>query len=155
MATRKKAEAEVLEGEIIVSESPGGAPGGTRTLWIYHPRDDFKITIPSEARVTFGYFNPAAAGSGREQNPWGRGGGGGETMKTTCLRVYADKTDKTQIAAFLGVDGFRDMETVKKTVLRRKVTIETNYEDDGIGNVTDAKKQLTAGAVYDEDEIAF
>lgn len=140
--------------EIILSTIE--ATDGPRTLWVYDPRDDFKITIPAGARVTFGYFNPTAntgGGNDRYGNP--SNGPGGQTMRTTCLRVYADKGDKSQLAAFLGVTGFRDMDAVKKTVMRRKVTIELNHEDDGIGNVTAARRQLMAPAVYDEDDQPF
>lgn len=138
--------------EIIISESAGGDPGGTRRLYVYDQGDDYILTIPSDARVTFGYFNPAAPKT--DSYRYGNGPGG-ETMKTTCLRIYADNSDKKQIGAFLGVRGFRDLDKVKKEIRRRKVTIETNFEDDGIGNVNAGRRQLTEGQRVDEDELPF
>lgn len=150
-----KQEVEVLEGEVILAQDEGGAPGGRRTLRVYDKaRGDFLIEIPSEARLTFGYFNPAASGDSDERYG-GMGGRGSTTMKTTCLRVYADGTDKRQIAAYLGVDGFRDQDLVKLTRLTQKVTIETNFEDDGLGKqASSALKQLGSVPV-NEDEAIF
>jgi hypothetical protein len=78
-----------------------------RKLRVYSTTGGFVLEIPDEARVTFGYFNPASAGK-----PYFGHGPGAETMKTTALRVY-NKTGKTedQIACFLGVTGFRDLAT--------------------------------------------
>lgn len=140
----------VEEGEVILSEIP--ATDQDRQVWCYHPADDFKITIPAGARMTFGYFNPASAG-GKYNDPYGRPAAGADTMKTTCLRVYADSTDKRQIAAFLGVTGFRDTSAVTKTLLRRRVTIEINHEDDGNGKIEEARKQLASGNAVSEDDL--
>jgi hypothetical protein len=144
---------EVLTGEeVVIGEVP--AQDTEREIWVYDPRDDFKITIPAGARMTFGYFNPAAAGVGGQTPRYGyQDGQGAQSMKTTCLRVYADSTDKRQIAAFLGIVGFRDVTLVKKTLLKRRVTIEINHEDDGNGKVEEARKQLASGAAVDEDEL--
>src|SRR5882757_3287842 len=133
MKKKPEEEAEHVTGEVVISEMP--ASNEAREVWCYHPNDDFKITIPAGARMTFGYFNPAAAGN-KYDDPYGRPQrGGSETMKTTCLRIYADATDKRQIAAFLGVSGFRDTAAVQKTLLKRRVTIEINHEDDGNGKI--------------------
>lgn len=132
---------ETVEGEVILSELEGGDPDSIRTLRVYDKsRGDFVIEIPGDCRVTFGYFNPAA--SGDNSNRYGmHGGPGGQTMKTTCLRVYEGKGDKNQIAAFLGVDGFRDHKITMKR-LSQKVTIETNFEDDGEGKINYGGRQV-------------
>lgn len=147
-------ENDVVEDEVIVDESPGGEPGGTRTLRVYDKaRGDFELEIPSECSVTFGYFNPAAAG---DKASYEFGGRGGNTMKTTCLRIYAGATSKSpQLGAFLGVDGFRD-KTLQITRLRQRVVIESNFEDDGKGNEKfnrDVQRQLERAA--EDDEAPF
>lgn len=126
---------EPLEGEVVTDVIEGGEPGGTRTLRVYDKRGggDFLIDIPSDASVTFGYFNP---GKSQERNQYGRG----EGERRTALRIYQDRGQKHQIAVFLGVDGFRDT-SIKLTRLKQKVTIETNFEDDGDGNRESSRKQ--------------
>lgn len=81
-----------------------------RKLRVYDRDGGFVLEIPDEARVTFGYFNPTAAG--KMSDPYSPGSGA-QTSKTTALRVYKKTGPKTedQIACFLGVDGFRDLST--------------------------------------------
>lgn len=147
-------DGDEVEFEVILDESEGGEPGGTRTIRVYDKsRGDFTLEIPSECTITFGYFNPAAAGGNYDQR--GFGGPGSQTMKTTCLRIYKGKTSKTpQLAALLGVEGFRDL-SLKLTRLRQRVVIESNFEDDGQGKVDfrQAEQRLLARA--DEDEAPF
>lgn len=159
MATRKKTEdAEVLDGEeVIISELAPGAPGGYRQLRVYDKAEgDFLVDVPSDARVTFGYFNPAVSGDGGGKYGGHMGGygpgAGAMTMKTTALRVYQGK--ENQIACFLGVSGFRDA-SLKVTRLIQKVTIEHNFEDDGLGNQDVAKRVRKALNKADENDIAF
>ena len=145
-------DTEVIEGEVVLGTSEGGAPGGVRKLRVYDKEGDFVIEIPSEATVTFGYFNPAAGGDRAPQYDIG-GGRGGQTMKTTALRVYAKGPKSSQIGCFLGVQGFRDM-AIKITRLRQKVTVETSYENDGDGyikNHAEQQKQLVR-VIEDEGE---
>ena len=100
---------------------------GTRTIRVYDKRDgDFTVVIPMSASITFGYFNPAAP---REQFQPGYDRGP-SVAKQTALRIYADKSQKHQLACFLGVAGFRDT-SLTITRLKQRVTIETNYENDG------------------------
>lgn len=155
MARRVTAKEEVLEGEVIIAESAGGTPGGIRQLRVYDKIDgDFLVDIPSDARVTFGYFNPAV--SGAPTRGFGgysdQAGPGSQTMKTTALRIYQGK--ENQIAVFLGVSGFRDS-SLKVTRLTQKVTISTNVEDDGVGNVDLQKKVRKALAKVDDDDVPF
>lgn len=142
-----------IEGEVILDESVGGEPGGKRTLRVYdRERGDFEIDIPSESTVTFGYFNPAAAS---QKSHYDMGGRGGTTMKTTCMRVYAGRTAKTpQLAAFLGVDGFRD-HTLEIRRLKQRVVIESNFEDDGEGNTDFKQKAQRALTQVNEDTLPF
>lgn len=148
----KKQEAPEAE-EVIISEV---TVIGTRRIWVYaaHADDDFIITIPDGARLTFGYFNPASAG-GKYSDPYGRPAAGADTMKTTCLRVYADSTDKRQLAAFMGVKGFRDHDSVQKMSVKQKVTVQTMHEDDGMGNIAAEFKQLTEGPTVQVEDAAF
>ena len=151
-----KAEDPVeVEGEVIVDESPGGEPGGTRVLRVYDKlRGDFELEIPSESSITFGYFNPAGQSDNWKQT-YGPGPGQ-TTMRTTCLRIYAGATSKTpQLGAFLGVDGFRD-KRLQITRLRQRVVIESNFEDDGKGNEKfnrDVQRQLERA--IEDDEVVF
>lgn len=147
---RKNDETELVEGEVVTDVNEGGAPGSTRKIRVYdHAKGDFVIELPSESTVTFGYFNPAAAGGTDE---FGRSRGG-QTMKTTALRVYAKGAKSSQIACFLGVDGFRDM-AIAITRLRQKVMVETSYENDGDGYIKhsgEERKQLVR--VVEDDEL--
>lgn len=152
--TKDEAEIEpVHEGEIVTDVSEGGEPGGTRTLRVYRRDDDFLLEVPSESTVTFGYFNPAAAGRS-DVNQFG-GGGGAHTMKTTCLRVYEGKSSKTpQLGAFLGVDGFRDLR-LKLTKLRKRVVIESNFEDDGNHQRAARDVQRQLAPINEDDDVPF
>ena len=146
MAGRKNND--TLGDEIIISET---VVTSARQIRVYDPRGDFLIEVPAGARMTFGYFNPAAGG---ERHNYDLGGRGGNTMKTTCLRIYEDTTDKRQLAAFLGVSGFRDTTAVKLTRLRQRVTIESNFEDDGVGTTQSAEKvQRALAAAVEDDEL--
>ena len=75
------------------------APKGPRTLLVFG-RKTFKITIPPDAKVTFGPFSPPNT-NGREN--WVSSGRAEGT-----LRVYQG-TKENIIACFVGVNGFRDL----------------------------------------------
>lgn len=151
----KAADSDEVEFEIIL-EDEGGEPGTTRTIRVYDKvRGDFQLEIPSQCSITFGYFNPAAAG---ERNQLYDRGPGGMSMKATALRIYAGKTSKTpQVACFLGVDGFRDL-SLKLTRLRQRVVIESNFEDDGVGHTRsaqDVQRALVAASEDADEEMPF
>lgn len=103
------------------------------TVRVYDPRGDFLIEVPDDAKMTFGYFNPAAPKFQESQG--GRGGGfdnfgNPNVSRQTALRIYAGAiTKKNQIACFLGVSGYR-YESMKVTKLEEKVTIVRSYVDD-------------------------
>lgn len=139
--------------ETIVAMSEGGEPGSTRTIRIYDKgRGDFHLQIPSESTVTFGYFNPMTANNADDRYGVGRGG---QTIRTTALRVYAKGAKSSQLGCFLGVEGFRDL-SLKLTRLRQKVVIESNFEDDGDGNSKFEDRRMRAlNAVVEDDEAPF
>lgn len=150
-------ENEPIVGEVITGVNEGGEPGGTRKLRVYDKANgDFVIEIPSEATVTFGYFNPAAAGGFSRQPSYDMGNGaGGQTMKTTALRIYEKGAKSSQIGCFLGVQGFRDMR-INITRLRQKVTVETQYENDGDGYIKHAsEQQRQLVQVVEDEDIPF
>lgn len=147
-------ETETVDGEIVTDVSEGGEPGSTRRLRVYDHTGDFIITIPSDARVTFGYFNPATP-----QNVKYGGGYNGQdnVARQTALRIYEGTTDKFQLACFLGTKGFRDLR-IDKVTMRQSVTITHNVEDDGFGNIKLNAEQtaaLNAGREDDEDTVLF
>jgi len=81
----------------------------TRTIRVYDRKNgDFTIDVPEDAKITFGYFNPASAGEGYDSR-YQHNPGKTNVAKQTALRVYTGKTERTsQMACFLGIDGFRD-----------------------------------------------
>jgi hypothetical protein len=146
----------VPDEEIILDESEGGEPGGTRRIRVYdRARGDFELEIPSESGVTFGYFNPAtpkydsSRGDPYRNRP-------SDVAAATALRIYRGTTSKSsQLACFLDVQGFRDL-SLKLTRLRQRVVIESNFEDDGDGNrnwARDERRQLNKA--IEDDEIPF
>lgn len=120
--------------EVITDVLEGGEPGGTRRLRVYDDKGDFTIDIPSDAKVTFGYFNP-----GLSDEAGGSYGGRHRVApeRKTALRIY--KTEKQQLACFLGTKGFRD-ESIKLTRITQRMIVETTYSDDGKGNEEQNKK---------------
>jgi hypothetical protein len=117
--------------EIITDESVGGA----RTIRVYDPaKGDFPIEVPEGAKVTFGYFNPAAPRDMVGHNDRGYGPGPDNVARQTALRIYEHGEKSNQLACFIGVKGFRDT-SIKLTRLSQKVVIETteaNDESEGI-----------------------
>jgi hypothetical protein len=140
-----------LEGEIVTDISAGGEPGGKRQLRVYKHGGDFIIEIPSEAKVTFGYFNPAAPRAGRDDYDMR----GNNVARQTALRIYESNSEKSnQLACFLGVGGFRDLR-ISLTQLKQRVTIETNFEDDGMGQTRFHEEAQRALLQANEDEVGF
>jgi len=139
---------DALEGEVVISESTSK---NARTIRVYDKgRGDFTLEIPAKARVTFSYFNPAASGDRTPNDMYG--GRGGNTMKQTALRIYEGGEKTPQLAAFLAVDGFRDL-SLKLTRLRQRVVIESNFEDDGEGMQQWGGKEQRLLSRADEDEV--
>lgn len=117
-----------VEDEVILDES---VADDQRRIRVYGPRadDDFVIEVPAGSKVTFGYFNPAAAGESNPNNYGMRE----NVAKQTALRIYERGEKGNQLACFLGVRGFRD-ESIKRTNLVQRVVVERRYQSDGDGN---------------------
>ena len=136
--------------EEIISEEGEPNPNARRVRVYKPPDDDFFIDLPPNTRLTFGYFVPSAGE--RRMSGYDDRHGAASALRTTCLRVYQGKGNGNQLAAFLGVAGFRD-ESIKLTKLVRRVTVEQRMSDDGEGTVEYAgsqQRQLTA-RIEDED----
>lgn len=117
-------EEEVVTGEIVAGDND-------RKVRVYggSEEDDFILTLPAGCRMTFGYFNP---GQPQDQsNQWNTRN---PQERRTALRIYGNGGDKNQLAAFLGVRGFRD-ESITLQKIVRKVTVESRLVDDGDGSV--------------------
>jgi len=135
-------DAETSEVITDVSE------GGRRKIRVYDPKGDFVIEVPDGAKVTFGYFNPAAQrGEGSHDN-WSRPD---SVARQTALRIYERGEKGNQLACFIGVKGFRDL-GVKITRLQQRVTVEQSYEDDGDGREEWGGKRQRQLVVRSEDE---
>jgi hypothetical protein len=90
---------------------------------------NFKITIPDDAKVTFGPWSPPP--KGRE---WERG------EKVGTLRIYQG-TKENILACFSGVQGFRDlsMNYAEEVAREEGATI---WKDDGKGYVREDKLSI-------------
>lgn len=132
----------VVEGELDVGEE-------VRRVRVYDSRGDFFIDVPAGARMTFGYFNPKPQAHMQDDFSRGRPS---DVARASALRVYADTTDKKQIACFLGVNGFRD-ESITLTKIVQKVTIESRLVDDGEGSVEYGGKQMRELTALPESEF--
>jgi len=110
--------------EVILDVNEGGA----RRIRVYDAKGDFVIEVPSGAKITFGYFNPATPTESRE-----RGYGGPDNVaRQTALRIYKGATtgpNGNQLACFIGVKGFRDM-SIGLTRFTQKVTVERKVQRD-------------------------
>lgn len=132
----------------------GVVPENVRRLRVYDNKGDFIIDIPDNARVTFGYFNPASAGQGSGRYGTGYGDDRGE-MRRTALRVYGPGGKENQLAVFCGVKGFRDETQVKLVRLREEVTLTSTLHDDGNGTIETSGKQQRQLTAVRESEIPF
>ena len=143
---------EPEQNEEIIAEIVGDGEG-TRTIRVYDKvRGDFTLEIPRKSRVTFSYFNPAAAGDRSPNVGYDRAG---QVFKQTALRIYEGGEKTPQLACFLGVEGFRDL-SLKLTRLRQRVTIESNFEDDGDGYQKFQREQRRMlNAASEDDESPF
>ncbi|SRR5258706_13394623 len=76
-----------------------------RELLVYGDRE-FKITIPDDAKITFGPWSPPPSAAQRKS-----GANWDEGSKRGTLRVYQGTTEAkgNVIAVFSGVSGFRDL----------------------------------------------
>ena len=97
----------------------------TRDLLVLSTDGEYKITIPAEAKVTFGPAFPVS----REQKGWSNPPGAREY----ALRIYVDKKENL-IAVFTGVRQFREfsIQVAKKVTAEAGKTLwksdESGYE---------------------------
>jgi len=87
----------------------------------------FRITIPEDAKVTFGPWSPPK----RDEQRWGEEG------KQGTLRVYG-RTKEDVLAVFAGVRGFRDLSIgyAEEVAKEEGATI---WKDDEQGYVRESK----------------
>ena len=68
---------------------------------LVHGAKNFKITIPDDAKVTFGPFSPPSSRKGEQWQ---------HVDKRGTLRVYEGKSERGNVlAVYSNVDGFRDL----------------------------------------------
>lgn len=114
-------------------------------------KTEFRITIPDDARLTFGPWSP----------PTDKTRNYGEAALKGTLRIYADKGDKNVIGVFSGVTGYRDLSLID---YEEKTAIETGsfiwksdkkgyFEEKKITRDEDwTRPQIEAGDDFDELE---
>jgi hypothetical protein len=99
-----------------------------KTLLVFGDKT-FRITIPDEARVTFGPWSPPPKDPGTR--------GWGEEGKRGTLRVYG-RTKEDVLAVFAGVTGFRDM-SIGYAEQVAKEEGATIWKDDATGYTRETK----------------
>jgi len=150
-------EPERENEEIIISELQGdenAEPGSTRTIRVYdRVRGDFLLDVPRQSTITFGYFNP---GTPRFDTRNGYGDRRpSDIAAATAMRIYEKGPKSSQLACFLDVHGFRDL-SLKLTRLKQRVTVESNFEDDGDGDITSLiKRHRELNPANEDDGIPF
>ena len=100
-----------------------------RTLLVDQGATQFRLTIPDEARVTFGPWSPPSSKRGY--------GGGHEYNATGTLRIYAPGKENI-LACYSGVTGFQDLalKVEKKIATEEGATI---WKSDQHGYVREEK----------------
>jgi|SRR5262245_52257017 len=145
MREQQTVSVEDPEDEVVLGESVSDE---ARRIRVYKSGGDFIIEVPAKAKVTFSYFNPAAAGGNVDYRH-------GNVSKETALRIYEHGDKGNQLACFIGVLGFRDLR-VKKTKLVQRVVVERRYQGDNEGNEEwggNRQAELTIG--NEDDDIPF
>lgn len=144
---------EPAEGDFVVEGELTNDSSEPRKIRVYDPNGDFFLEVPPGIRMTFGYFNPkphADSGDRYNHRP-------SDVARATALRIYADTTDKKQLACFLGVTGFKD-EAIHLTRIVQRVTVETTLINDGDGTIEYGSKQakqlraIPEQTTYGDDE---
>ena len=121
---------------------------GTRTLLVDDWDGTFELTVPSEAKVTFGPSVPGATRQGGNA----RGGipfTSAPNRMEYALRVYDGPTEKSGLLAiYTGVHGFRDQTVrfLRTTSHQSGVMISEGMEGPGQGPAEDAYAALAVEA---------
>jgi hypothetical protein len=105
----------------------------SRVLLVKTEREEFRITIPDTAKVTFGPFSPPSKTSGYDHNP---------SKAEGTLRVY-NRTKDNIIFCYTGVLSFRDtmVEFSKKITTEEVSTLWQS--DDGTYRREESGKKHT------------
>jgi hypothetical protein len=98
-----------------------------KTLLVFGDKT-FRITIPDDARVTFGPWSPPT----KDGRAWG------DEAKRGTLRVYG-RTKEDVLAVFAGVTGFRDMTAITYAEQVAKEEGATIWKDDANGYTRETK----------------
>jgi len=103
----------------------------SRTLLVFGDKT-FKITVPDDAKITFGPWSPPNA----KADCWSDG------EKRGTLRVYQGGKENI-LAVFAGVTGFRDMSAISyaEEVVREEGA--TIWRDDEHGYMRSSSRQAT------------
>lgn len=101
----------------------------------------FKITVPDDAKITFGPWSPPSAGKEAYHTPDGKRG---------TLRIY--KTEKNILAVFGGVMGFRDLslEYAEEVAKEEGATI---WKSDQNGYEREEKRSLKKEWVAEDSTV--
>lgn len=102
----------------------------------------FKITVPDDAKITFGPWSPPSAGKEAYHSPEGKRG---------TLRIYKG-TEKNVLAVFSGVTGFRDL-TLEYSEEVAKEEGATIWKSDQNGYEREEKRSLRKEWVEPEPVI--
>ena len=97
----------------------------------------FRVTIPEDARVTFGPFSPPTAESK---------GYGNERALAGTLRIYDGKGTKTKeniLAVFTDVRGFRDLANVEYEERVATEEVRTVWKSDQNGYKSEVQGKTT------------
>jgi len=127
----------------------------TRTLLV-EGKKTFRVTIPDDARITFGPFSPPSAD---QTESYARKA---EGKAVGTLRIYKGGTTKATentLAVFTGISGFRDLSCVdvEEKVAVEEVTSVWKSDQHGYRSETVGKQSATwvdplkAIAAGDED----
>lgn len=125
----------------------------SRTLLVFG-RKTFKITVPDDAKVTFGPWSPPSAGAGARYDT-------SEKALSGTLRVYESSAAKASIlAVFSGITGYRDTALeYEEEVAREEGAVIWKSDKDGYKRQEKVKRstdwytpELEAGAEAPADE---
>jgi len=115
----------------------------SRTLLVYAKPKNFKITIPDEAKVTFGPWSPG------EKNY-------GDKAMSGTLRIYEKGEKSTILAVFSGVTSFRNISAIdySEEVVREEGAVIWKSDEHGYEREEKVQKsqEWTSPALLSPDE---
>lgn len=107
-----------------------------RTLLVFG-RKTFKITVPDEAKITFGPWSPPGAGAAGARYDTS------EKALSGTLRVYESAAAKASIlAVFSGISGYRDLSLeYEEEVAREEGAVIWKSDKDGYKRTERVKRE--------------